>query len=37
MKDAAESYGGITKNAVYLNPSSMKKTDDDDLQAENGD
>ena len=37
MKDAAESYGGITKSEVYLNPSSMKKTDDDDLQAENGD
>ena len=37
MKDAAESYGGITKSEVYLNPSSMRKTDDDDLQAENGD
>ena len=28
MKDAADSYGGITKSEVYLNPSSMKKTDD---------
>ncbi len=28
MKDAADSYGGITKSAAYLNPSSMKKTDD---------
>ena len=37
MRNAAESYGGITKSEVYLNPSSMKKTDDDDLQAENGD
>ena len=28
MKDAADSYGGITKSEVYLNPNSMKKTDD---------
>ena len=28
MKDAADSYGGITKSEVYLNPSSMRKTDD---------
>jgi hypothetical protein len=28
MKDAADSYGGINSSAVYLNPNSMKKTDD---------
>ena len=25
---AADSYGGINSSAVYLNPNSMKKTDD---------
>ncbi|MBP3245582.1 MAG: hypothetical protein J6M59_10845 [Bacteroidaceae bacterium] len=28
MRNAAESYGGINSSAVYLNPNSMKKTDD---------
>ncbi|MBQ7483648.1 MAG: hypothetical protein IJT89_06325 [Bacteroidaceae bacterium] len=28
MKDAADSYGGINNSAVYLNPNSMKQTND---------
>ena len=28
MRNAAESYGGINKSEVYLNPSSKRKTDD---------
>jgi len=28
MKDAADSYGGINNSAAYLNPNSMKQTND---------